>query len=63
MKAALINSTNVVVNIIVWDSTCVAPTGTTAIVLPDDYYVSIGFVYDPVTQTFTDPNPPPDVEI
>jgi hypothetical protein len=32
-------------------------------VLPDDYYVSIGFVYDPVTQTFMDPNPPPDVEI
>ena len=56
MKAALIDSTNVVVNIIVWDSTCVAPTGTTPIVLPDDYYVSIGFVYDPVTQTFTDPN-------
>jgi hypothetical protein len=56
MKAALIDSTNVVVNIIVWDSTCVAPTGTTPIVLPDDYYVSIGFVYDSATQTFTDPN-------
>lgn len=59
MKAALINSSNVVVNIIVWDDTCVAPPGTTAIVLPNDYYVSIGFIYDPDTQTFTDPNPAP----
>jgi hypothetical protein len=55
MKAALIDATNVVVNVIVWDSSCVAPAGTTPIVLPDDYYVSIGFVYDPTTQTFTDP--------
>jgi len=61
MKAALINSANVVVNLIVWDNTCTAPVGTTAIVLPNDYYVSTGFIYDPATQTFTDPNLPPDV--
>jgi len=59
MKAALINATNVVVNVIVWDSSCTAPAGTAAIVLPDDYYVSIGFVYNPVTQTFTDPTAAP----
>ena len=58
MKAALIGSDNVVINVIVWDSTCVAPPGLTAIVLPNDYIVAIGFVYDPVTQTFSDPTPP-----
>ena len=58
MKAALIGSDNVVVNVIVWDDNCVAPAGLTAIVLPNDYYVSIGFVYDPITQTFSDPTPP-----
>lgn len=56
MKAAIINADSVVINLIVWDASCVAPVNTTAVVLPDDYYVSIGFVYDPATSTFTDPN-------
>jgi len=56
MKAAILNDALVVINLIVWDETCVAPVGTTAVMLPNDYYVSIGFVYNPVTNTFTDPN-------
>lgn len=56
MKAAILNDVLVVINLIVWDESCAAPVGTTAIVLPNDYYVSVGFVYDPATNTFTDPN-------
>ena len=63
MKAALIDATNTVQNIIVWDSSCVSPEGLTAIVLDDAAHVSIGFIHN-ADGTFTDPNPPaPPVEV
>ncbi len=57
MKAAILNGNNIVVNLIVWDGTSVAPTGMSAIVLPDEYYVSTGFIYDSKTAAFIDPTP------
>jgi hypothetical protein len=61
MKAAIVDSNNTVVNIIVWDETCVAPDGAACVVLPDDFHVSIGWVYNG-EQSFTDPNPPAQTE-
>lgn len=43
MKAALVDSENRVVNVIMWDSTCQAPEGTTAIVLEDTFPVAPGW--------------------
>ena len=57
MKAALIDGTNVVINIIVWDETCIAPEDVTCVVLPNDAYVSIGWSFNG-GESFTDPNPP-----
>jgi len=60
-KAVLINSENVVVNLIVWDETCVAPEGTTAIVLdPDVSGLTAGWIWDGTN--FINPNPPPEPE-
>ena len=36
-----------------------APEGCTIVGLPDDSPVSFGWIYDPATGQFTDPNPPP----
>jgi hypothetical protein len=45
MKAALIDSSGIVQNTVVWDSNCAAPTGLTAITLDDSVNASIGWVY------------------
>lgn len=57
MKAALINSNNYVVNVIVWDDTCTAPAGTTAIVVENDVLVSPGWSY--IDGQFTPPQEAP----
>lgn len=56
MKAALIEN-GIVSNIIVWDETCVAPEGVSCVILPDDFPISIGWVFNG-GESFTDPNPP-----
>lgn len=61
MKAALVNSENIVKNTIVWDETCTAPEGLTPIILEDDGYVSRDWVWKGGT-TFEDPNPAPAIE-
>lgn len=62
MRCALINnSTKIVANVIVADPAVdPAPEGYILVGLPDDSPVSIGWIYDPVTGQFTDPNPPPE---
>ena len=59
-NCALVDSaTNIVVNIIVADPAVdPAPEGCTIIGIPDDSPVSFGWIYDPATGQFTDPNPP-----
>lgn len=59
-RCALVqNSDNTVINIIVADpSVDPAPEGCTLVALPDDSPVSFGWIYDPATGQFTDPNPP-----
>lgn len=60
-KAALINSENIVVNLIVWDDTCAAPEGTTAIVLDTEVpKLSAGWTWD--GKNFIDPNPNTELE-
>jgi hypothetical protein len=39
-----------------------APEGTILVGLPDDSPVNIGWIYDPATGQFTDPNPPQEEE-
>ena len=65
MRCAVVqNSNNVVVNLIMADpSADPAPEGTTLVGLPDDSPVNIGWIYDPATGQFTDPNPPQDTEV
>lgn len=62
MKYAVINSSNIVENIIVWDGS--APynsgEGMTLVEIQDGVFCSVGWLYDPATQTFTDPNPQPE---
>ena len=59
-KCALVqNSDNTVINLIMADPAVdPAPEGCTLVGLPDDSPVSFGWIYDPATGTFTDPNPP-----
>ena len=59
---AIINSENIVVNMISWDgeSTWSPPEGTHVINVTDIESAAIGSTYDPVTQTFTPP--PPSIE-
>ena len=59
MKAAIINSSNIVINIIVTDEPYNPGGGETAILIADDVFVSIGWIYDWNTKTFIDPNPLP----
>lgn len=61
MRCALVNSsTNVVENLIVADPAVdPAPVGYVIIGIPDDSPVAVGWIYDPATQTFTNPNPEP----
>lgn len=58
MKAALINSDNIVENVIVWDETCTAPEKTTPIILTDDIIVSPNWKWVS-EKTFINPNPSP----
>ena len=60
-RCALVqNSDETVINIIMADPAVdPAPEGCTLVALPDDSPVSFGWIYDPATGTFTDPNPPP----
>jgi len=59
-RCALVqNSDETVINIIIADPAVdPAPEGCTIIGIPDDSPVSFGWIYDPATGTFTDPNPP-----
>lgn len=59
-RCALVqNSDNTVINIIVADpSVDPAPEGCVLVGLPDNSPVSVGWLYDPATGQFTDPNPP-----
>lgn len=52
-------STNIVINVVWWNGDTNAwqpPEGTIAI---QSDTAGIGWLYDPATGTFTDPNPPP----
>lgn len=64
MRCAVVNSSDIVTNIIVADpATDPAPENCILVSLPDDSPVSSGWVYTPATGQFTDPNPPaPPVE-
>lgn len=64
MRCALVDaSTNIVDNVIMADpSVDPAPAGYILVGLPDDSPVTNGWIYDPATGTFTDPNPPPPPE-
>jgi hypothetical protein len=57
MKAALIDNTGYVTNVIVWDNTCTAPNGVVAVVIEDDVAVAPGYTY--ANGTFTAPEPEP----
>lgn len=59
MRAAMIDlNTNIVVGVIMADATIdLAPIGTFLINVPDDLRVVDGWVYNPITQEFVDPNP------
>jgi len=46
MKAALIDNQNNVINVIVWDDTCIAPEGTTALALEDNVRVQPEWIFD-----------------
>jgi hypothetical protein len=56
MKAALINNQNTVVNVIFWDNTCTAPSGTVAVVIEQSVAVAPGYTY--ANGTFTAPPAP-----
>jgi hypothetical protein len=62
MKAALIDSTNRVVNVIVWDDRCIAPSGTIAYVVEDDVDVAPGWTFNSgeLTAPPAPPAPPPE---
>ena len=62
MKAALIDSTNRVVNVIVWDDRCIAPSGTIAYVVEDDVHVAPGWTFDngELAAPPAPPAPPPE---
>lgn len=57
---AVVDTNNIVVNTIVWDG--VTPynpgVGLTLIEILDGVLCGPGWIYDPVTGTFTDPTPP-----
>lgn len=58
-KAALIDSNNIVQNIVQWteDSHVPSDFNLTAIVLDNSSPVNLGWKYDNKTKTFSDPNP------
>jgi hypothetical protein len=59
MKAALIDNQNNVINVIVWDDTCIAPEGTTALVLEDNVRVQPEWIFDANNNRFIPSQPYP----
>jgi hypothetical protein len=45
MKAALVTDADFVVNVIVWDDSCITPSGTVAHVVEDNVMVAPGWTY------------------
>ena len=60
MKAALADSTGLIVNVIVWDASCTAPEGTTPHVVEDNVKVAPGYTL--VNGEFVAPEPEPEPE-
>jgi len=60
MKCAVVSlSDNTVINVILADpSIDTAYEGTRLVGIDDNFPVRIGWLYDPATGQFTDPNPP-----
>lgn len=60
MKCAVVSlSDNTVINVILADpSIDPAYEGTRLVGIDDNFPVSMGWIYDPATEQFTDPNPP-----
>lgn len=60
MKCALVNqATNIVDNVVIADPAVdPAPPGQLLIGLPDGSLVAVGWIYNPETGEFTNPNPP-----
>lgn len=59
MRCAVVDSSNIVVNLIMADPAVdPAPAGCTLVSLPDDSPVSFGWIYNPADGSVTDPNPP-----
>lgn len=57
MQCAVVQySNNVVINIIVAEPTFEPPIGCFLVLLNDGQDCGIGWIYDPATNTFTDPN-------
>ncbi len=60
MRAAVVDIlTNIVINMIVANAAVDAAPEGTFLVDVTDIPCDIGWVYDPATGTFADPNPPP----
>lgn len=63
MHSAVIDqTTNVVINRIVATASIALPPDGCYLVDITDVVCDIGWVYDPVSNSFTDPNPPPPPE-
>jgi hypothetical protein len=64
MNCAVVDQTSlIVINTIVADPAVdPAPDNCFLIVITPENPASIGWIYDPVTNTFSDPNPPPPPE-
>lgn len=60
MRCAVIDSNNIVQNTVVWDgSSPYNPgPGLSLVEIKDGVDYGPGWIYDPATGTFTDPNPP-----
>ena len=62
MKAALIDNTGYVANVIVWDDTCTAPNGVVAVVIEDDVAVAPDWTYANGVFIAPEPEPTPEPE-
>jgi hypothetical protein len=59
MNCAVVDAQNIVINVIVADpSVDPAPEGCILVGLPDGSSVTFGWVYDPATGQFSNPNLP-----
>lgn len=58
---AIINSNNIAINFIAWDGVSPYDPGAGNSIVPiyEGVQYGPGWIYDPVTETFTNPNPPP----